>query len=101
MNSWSTLQLGLRIVKNGRRTYRTMTSRRVGAVQKWTSFSDESARNLSTQEQNVVKSPYPDISVPDITLVDFVWDMVDKFPDSTALVSTDIMDGFARLVDLT
>ncbi|KDR16255.1 probable 4-coumarate--CoA ligase 3 isoform X2 [Zootermopsis nevadensis] len=86
MNSWSTLQLGLRIVKNGRRTYRTMTSRRVGAVQKWTSFSNESARNLSTQEQNVVKSPYPDISVPDITLVDFVWDMVDKFPDSTALV---------------
>jgi hypothetical protein len=45
-------------------------------------------RSLSTLDQNIVTSPYPDITVPDVTLVDFVWDMVDKFPNYTALVST-------------
>jgi hypothetical protein len=45
------------------------------------------ARSLSSLDQNFVTSPYPDITIPDVTLVDFVWDMVDKFPNYTALVS--------------
>jgi hypothetical protein len=69
-------------------------------VENCASFSNASAHNLSVQEQNVVRSPYSDISVPDITLVDFVWEMVDKVPDSTALVSTDKIDRFVKLAKL-
>jgi hypothetical protein len=50
-------------------------------------FRNESIRNLSTKEQNTVKSPYMDITIPDLSLIDFVWEMVDLYPDRTALVS--------------
>lgn len=68
-----------------------MTSRRMATIVNGASLSNDSVRNLSTQE-HIIKSPYSDISVPDITLVDFVWNAVDKVPDSTALVSTNEMD---------
>jgi len=41
---------------------------------------------LSAPELNVVKSPYADISVPDVGLPEFVWEIVDKYPEHTALV---------------
>jgi hypothetical protein len=91
MNAWSSLRLGCEVAKHARRAYSTMTSRRMVTIVNGASLSNDSVRNLSTQE-HIIKSPYSDISVPDITLVDLVWDAVDRFPDSTALVSTNEMD---------
>lgn len=42
--------------------------------------------SANQDHQHIVRSPFPDVTVPDVTLVDFVWDMVDKFPDYTALI---------------
>jgi len=66
-------------------------------VENSAALSSDTVRNLSTREQNIVKSPYPDIVIPDVTLTDFVWEMVDKFPDKTALVSRDKMDTYVNL----
>jgi hypothetical protein len=79
MNNWRSVLLSCRVV---RRAYTTVTSRHL-----LPSGRNNVFRNLSTLDQNIVTSPYPDVTVPDVTLVDFVWDMVDKFPDYTALVS--------------
>ncbi|PSN32297.1 putative 4-coumarate--CoA ligase 3 [Blattella germanica] len=48
----------------------------------------------ATQDQHILRSPHPDVTIPEITLVDMVWDMVDKFPDHTAL-SREIARRFA------
>jgi hypothetical protein len=80
MNSWKSLRLGCRVV---RRTYSAVTSRRLVA-----SLSNDNGRYLSKQEQNIVRSPYADISVPDVSLPAFVWEIVDRYPEHTALVST-------------
>jgi hypothetical protein len=72
--------------------YSTITSRTSASDGNWVSLKNDSVRNLSTQEQNIVKSPYLDISVPDINLIDFVWEMVDTYPDRTALVSVNKID---------
>lgn len=80
MKSWSSLRLGCRAI---RQTYGAVALRCPVA-----SVSSESGRSLPTPELNVVRSPYADISVPDISLPEFVWEMVDKFPEHTALVST-------------
>lgn len=78
MKLWSSLRLGCRVIT---RTYSSVATRRPVA-----SLSCDSGRSLSTQEQNIVRSPYADISVPDISLNEFVWEMVDKYPEHTALV---------------
>ncbi|KAJ9590144.1 hypothetical protein L9F63_016729, partial [Diploptera punctata] len=46
-----------------------------------------SVRSLATQpDKHIVRSPYRDVTVPDVNLVQFVWKMVDKFPSYTALM---------------
>ena len=81
MKSWSSLRLGCRVI---RQTYGAVSSRRSVA-----SVGNDIGHSLSAPELNVVKSPYADISVPDVGLPEFVWEMVDKYPEHTALVSTD------------
>lgn len=66
--------------------YSTIISRSLASDGNWVSLRNDNVCSLSTQEQNIVKSPYLDISVPDINLIDFVWEMVDIYPDRTALV---------------
>jgi hypothetical protein len=80
MKSWSSLRLGCRVF---RQTYGAVASRRSVAT-----VGNDDGRNLSGPELNVVRSPYADISVPDVSLPEFVWEMVDKHPEHTALVST-------------
>ena len=69
------------------------TCRNVRLIKKvYDSLRAVSTRSFSQQappgqDQHIVRSPFPDVTIPDVTLVDFVWDMVDKFPDYTALVS--------------
>ena len=44
-------------------------------------------RALSTvQDVNAVKSPYKEVTVPNVHLADFAWEMVEKIPEKTALV---------------
>lgn len=44
-------------------------------------------RSFSTvQDVNIVKSPYQDAVIPNVNLVDFVWGMVEKVPEKTALI---------------
>jgi hypothetical protein len=81
--------MGRRVI---RQMYSTISSRYLASDENLVCLRNDSVRNLSTQEQNIVRSPYPDISVPDISLVDFVWEMVDVFPDRTALVSMNKID---------
>lgn len=81
--------MGCRVM---RRMYSTLTSRSLANDGNWASLRNESGRSLSTHEENIVKSPYMDISVPDINLIDFVWEMVDVYPDKTALVSMNKID---------
>jgi hypothetical protein len=64
-----------------RQCYTTVASRRPLA-----SARNNGARSLSSLDQNFVTSPYPDITIPDVTLDDFVWDVVDKFTNYTAIV---------------
>lgn len=92
MGTWSSLRLGWRVVRQGRRVYSTATSRRVVTIENFSAFSADFSvtRLLSTQEQNIVRSPYSDVTVPDITLADFVWDAAARLPDNTALVSTQV-----------
>jgi hypothetical protein len=85
MNSWSSVRVGCRVF---RRMYSTITSRNLANDGDWVSLRNGCARGLSTQEQNIVKSPYKDIIIPDINLIDFVWEMVDIYPDRTAVVSS-------------
>jgi len=80
MKSWSSLRLGCRVI---RQTYGAVASRRSVA-----SLGNDIGRNFSAPELNVVRSPYADISVPDVGLPEFVWQMVDRYPENTALVST-------------
>jgi len=74
------LRLGCRAI---RQTYGAVALRRSVA-----SVGNDSGRSLSAPELNVVRSPYADISVPDVGLPEFVWQIVDKYPEHTALVST-------------
>ncbi|KAJ9590143.1 hypothetical protein L9F63_016728, partial [Diploptera punctata] len=41
-----------------------------------------------SEDVNVVKSPYKNVTVPNVNIVDFTWNMVDKVPDKTALAFT-------------
>jgi hypothetical protein len=84
MNPWSSVRAGCRVI---RRMYSTITSRNLVNDGNWVSLRNGCVRSLATQEQNTVKSPYMDIIIPDINLIDFVWEMVDIYPDRTALVS--------------
>lgn len=81
--------MGCRVI---RRMYSTVTSRSLVNDGNCASLRNDSVRSSSTHEQNIVKSPYLDISVPDINLIDFVWEMVDIYPDRTALVSMNKID---------
>ncbi|PNF38008.1 putative 4-coumarate--CoA ligase 3 [Cryptotermes secundus] len=83
MNSWSSVRMGCRVM---RRMYSTVTSRSLVNDGNCASLRNDSVRSSSSHEQNIVKSPYLDITVPDINLIDFVWEMVDIYPDRTALV---------------
>lgn len=38
--------------------------------------------------ENVVNSPHSDIEIPNITLLDLIWESVDKWPTKTACVSS-------------
>lgn len=78
MKSWNSLLLGCRVIRH---TYGAVASRRSVA-----SVGNDIGRNVSAPELNVVRSPYADISVPDVGLPEFVWQMVDKYPDHTAMV---------------
>ncbi|XP_069685514.1 uncharacterized protein [Periplaneta americana] len=78
MNPWRSFLLSCRVVK---RSYSTLISQRELALK-----IRNGSRCFSTQGQNVITSPYPNVTIPNITLVDLVWDMVDKFPDYPALV---------------
>jgi hypothetical protein len=89
MNSWSSVRVGCRFL---RRTYSTLTSRNLVNDGNWVSLRNGFVRSLSTHEQKTVKSPYTDIIIPDINLIDFVWEMVDIYPERTAIVSMDKID---------
>nr|CAD7568813.1 unnamed protein product [Timema californicum] len=39
----------------------------------------------SVEALHVIKSPYPDIQIPDTNLVDFIWQNLDQWPDHTAV----------------
>ena len=39
------------------------------------------------EEKFIVKSPYPDVDIPECNMADFVWRDVDKWPEHVALVS--------------
>jgi hypothetical protein len=81
--------MGCRVM---RQIYSTVMSRSLVNDGNWATLRSDSVHSLSTHEQNIVKSPYQDISVPDINLIDFVWEMVDIYPDRTALVSMNKID---------
>ena len=81
MKSWNSLWLGCRVI---RQTYGAAVASRRSVA----SVGNDIGRNVSAPELNVVRSPYADISVPDVGLPEFVWQMVDKYPEHTALVST-------------
>jgi hypothetical protein len=94
MHTWRSFLLGCRVV---RRCYTTVTSRRP-----LTSARSTGVRSLSSSlDQNIVTSPYPDITVPDVTLADFIWDTVDKFPNYTALVSAFSLFAVTDVTDVT
>nr|CAD7396897.1 unnamed protein product [Timema poppensis] len=42
----------------------------------------------SVKALHVIKSPYPDIQIPDTNLVDFIWQNLDQWPDHTAVASS-------------
>ncbi|CAH1390322.1 unnamed protein product [Nezara viridula] len=48
--------------------------------------SFEQKRLYSDWNPNIVKSPYPDVPVPDTTLSDFFWEKAEKWSDLTAVV---------------
>jgi hypothetical protein len=83
--------MGYRVV---RQMYSRVMSRSLVNDGNWASLRNDSVCSLSTHEQNIVKSPYQDVSVPDINLIDFVWKMVDIYPDRTALVSVNKIDSW-------
>lgn len=36
---------------------------------------------------NIVKSPYRDIEIPNRTITEYIWETMERWPDKTALVS--------------
>merc|ERR1719319_1323023 len=38
------------------------------------------------EEDRIVRSPWPDVAIPEVTLADYVWENVDQYSDNTALV---------------
>ncbi len=38
------------------------------------------------EEKFIVKSPYPDVEIPEVALADYIWRDVHKWEDSVALV---------------
>lgn len=78
MNAWRSLLHGCRA---GRRSFGTVISQR-----EVTFKIGNASRCLSTQGPNIITSPYKDVEIPNVTLIDLVWDMVEKFPDHPALV---------------
>nr|CAD7595426.1 unnamed protein product [Timema genevievae] len=65
----------------------------IGACKLWWSsphqtfhFASNQIRHYSSVEAlHVIKSPYPDIQIPDTNLVDFIWQNLDQWPDHTAV----------------
>ncbi|KAJ4444145.1 hypothetical protein ANN_05934, partial [Periplaneta americana] len=85
MNAWSSLRLGCRAVRTAVRQPYNAATGRVVAAGNFATVNNDFVRHQSTQEQNIIKSPYKSISVPDVSLPDFVWEMVDTIPDQIAL----------------
>lgn len=48
-----------------------------------------SSRALSScwTNENIIKSPYKDVVIPNVTLHDYVWENLDRWPERTAAVS--------------
>jgi len=38
------------------------------------------------EEDRIVRSPWPEVSIPEVNLADYVWENVDQYSDNTALV---------------
>jgi len=38
------------------------------------------------EEDRIVRSPWPDVAIPEVNLADYVWENVDQYSDNTALV---------------
>ena len=46
------------------------------------------------EEKFIVRSPYPDVDIPECNMADFVWRDVDKWPEHVALVSFSLENFF-------
>ena len=47
-------------------------------------------------EKFVVRSPYPDVEIPECNMADFVWKNVEQWPEHVALVR-DLVSAFEKL----
>lgn len=49
--------------------------------------SSTGAQAVEDHERWVVKSPMPQVAIPNVTITQAVWENLDRWPDKTALVS--------------
>lgn len=59
-----------------------------------------SVHQLHRHSSNFVQSPFREIEIPNQRIPEIIWETVDKFPDSSALVSENIiykLDNYLRI----
>lgn len=70
-----------------------MVAKKLILVRKSVANACRSAKYVTSRSYNVwtqdkiIKSPYKDVVIPNLTLTDYVWENLDKWPERTCAVS--------------